>query len=40
MTIQGITRWFSTLPLIHKRGVMAIADTMMLLIALWSAFSM
>ncbi len=40
MKVQIITRWFSDLPRVHKRGVMAIADSMMLLIALWSAFSL
>ncbi|MES9903196.1 MAG: polysaccharide biosynthesis protein, partial [Sedimenticola sp.] len=40
MTKQVITGWFSNLPRAHKRGVMVIADTVMLLIALWSAFSL
>ncbi|MEJ1355782.1 MAG: nucleoside-diphosphate sugar epimerase/dehydratase [Candidatus Sedimenticola sp. (ex Thyasira tokunagai)] len=40
MSIQVITRWFANLSRVYKRGVMAVADAMMLFIALWSAFSM
>ena len=40
MTIQIITKWFSELSRFHKQGIMAAADALMLIFALWSAFSL